>query len=48
MQADYRKPMDKLTDAPANCPHVTVSLNARGKPHPEVLHGRAVVCILDP
>ena len=32
---------------PANKPHVTVSLDARGKPHVEVRHGRAVVRILD-
>ena len=32
---------------PANKPHVTVSLDARGKPHAEVRHGRAVVRILD-
>lgn len=32
---------------PANKPHVTVSLDALGKPHVEVRHGRAVVRILD-
>ena len=32
---------------PANKPHVTVSLDARGRPHAEVRHGRAIVHILD-
>lgn len=32
---------------PANKPHVTVSLDALGKPHVDVRHGRAVVRILD-
>ena len=32
---------------PPNKPHVTVSLDALGKPHVEVRHGRAVVRILD-
>ena len=32
---------------PERTPHVTVSLDALGKPHVEVRHGRAVVRILD-
>ena len=32
---------------PERTPHVTVSLDARGKPHVKVRHGKAVVRILD-
>ena len=32
---------------PERTPHVTVSLDALGKPHVEIRHGKAVVRILD-